>query len=65
MTDGLAAFEKAAIKAFRRRKGFRLLHIRDIHLQNIFNTNNIYERLNGEFKDRIKTGRRFKRKLDK
>ena len=65
VTDGLAAFEKAAIKAFRRRKGFRLLHIRDIHLQNIFNTNNIYERLNGEFKDRIKTGRRFKRKLDK
>ena len=65
VTDGLEAFIKAASKAFRRRKGFRLLHIRDIHLHNIFNTNNLYERLNGEFKDRIKTARGFNRKLDK
>ena len=41
------------------------MHIRDIHLKNIFNTNNLYERLNGEFKDRIKTARGFKLKPDK
>ena len=65
VTDGLAAFVKAAPKAFRRREGFRLLHIRDIHLRNIFNTNNIYERLNGEFKARIKTARGFNLKPNK
>ena len=65
VTDGLAAFAKAAPKAFRRREGFRLLHIRDIHLRNIFNTNNIYERLNGEFKARIKTARGFSLKPNK
>ena len=57
VTDGLTPFMKAASKVFRRWKGFRLLHIRDIHLHNIFNTNNLYERLNGEFEERIKTTR--------
>lgn len=61
VTDGLAAFRKAAIKAFRRRKGFRLVHVMDIHLRGMFNTNNLYERLNGEFEDRIKTVRGFNR----
>ena len=65
VTDGLAAFVKAAPKTFRRREGFRLLHIRDIHLRNLFNTNNIYERLNGEFKARIKTAREFNLKPNK
>ena len=65
VTDGLAVFVKAAPKAFRRREGFRLLHIRDIHLRNLFNTNNIYERLNGEFKARIKTAREFNLKPNK
>ena len=41
------------------------MHIRDIRLKNIFNTNNLYERLNGEFKDRIKTARGFKLKPNK
>lgn len=31
----------------------------DIHLRGMFNTNNLYERLNGEFEDRIKTVRGF------
>ena len=65
VTDGLTVFVKAASKAFRRRAGFRLMHIRDIHLKNIFNTNNLCERLNGEFKDRIKTIRGFKLKPNK
>ena len=64
VTDGLAAFRKAAIKAFRRRKGFRLVHVMDIHLRGMFNTNNLYERLNGEFEDRIKTVRGFNRPPD-
>ena len=65
VTDGLTVFVKAASKAFGRREGFRLMHIRDIHLKNIFNTNNLCERLNGEFKDRIKTARGFKLKPNK
>lgn len=65
VTDGLNAFPKAAAKIFRRRKGFRMVHIRDIHLQNQFNTNNLYERLNGEFRHRIKTVRGFNRKPNK
>ena len=65
VADGLAAFVKAAPKTFRGREGFRLLHMRDIHLRNIFNTSNIYERLNGEFKARIKTAKEFNLKPNK
>ena len=66
VTDGLTAFVKAASKAFGRRGGgFRLMHMRDIRLKNIFSTNNLCERLNGEFKDRIKAARGFKLKPNK
>ena len=65
VTDGLTAFIKATSKAFRILEGFRLMHVRDIHIKNLFNTNNLCERLNGEFKDSIKTIRGFKLKPDK
>ena len=60
VTDGLQVFCAAATKAFWCRKGFRFTHVRDIHLQKKFNNNNLHERLNGKFKDRIKTVRGFK-----
>ena len=59
VTDGLQAFCPAARRAFWRRNGFRLIHVREIHLKNRFSHNNKHERLNGEFKDRIKTARGF------
>ena len=54
-----------SVWTFRRQKDFCLVHIRDIHLHIIFSTNNLYERLNGEFKDSIKTARGCNLKLDK
>ena len=61
VTDGLQVFCAAATKAFWFRKGFRFTHVRDIHLQKKFNNNcNLHERLNGKFKDHIKTARGFK-----
>ena len=51
VTDGLLAFIPAAKKIFCRSAGPRFVHGREIHPQNQFNQNNIYERLNGEFKD--------------
>ena len=59
VTDGLQAFQGAAIKAFKKAGGFRLVHVRDIHLKNKFNSNNVYERLNGEIVARTKTARGF------
>ena len=59
VTDGLKSFLGAARKAFRRGAGFRLIHIREIHMKEQFNNNNPHERLNGEFKDRLKTARGF------
>ncbi len=59
VTDGLQAFQGAAIKAFKKGGGFRLVHVRDIHLKNKFNSNNVYERLNGEIVARTKTARGF------
>ena len=60
VTDGLKPFCTAARKAFRRRTSFRLIHIREIHMKEQFNNNNIHERLNGEFRDQLKTVRGFK-----
>ena len=59
VTDGLQAFQGAAIKAFKKAGGFRLVHVRDIHLKNKFNGNNMCERLNGEIVNRTKTARGF------
>ena len=59
VTDGLPPFIDAARGAFRRRTGFRLIHIREIPMKEQFNNNNPHERLNGEFKDRFKTVRGF------
>ena len=42
--------------------GPRFTHVREIHLQNIFNQNNLSERLNGEFEDRFKCTRGLKSK---
>ena len=55
VTDGPRAFQGAAIKAFRRAGGFRLVHVKDIRLKNKFAGNNMCERLNGEIVDRAKT----------
>ena len=60
VTDGLPPFIDAARGAFRRRTGFRLIHIREIHMKEQFNNNNPHERLNGEFRDRFKTVRGFR-----
>lgn len=59
VTDGLGIFPKAAARAFRRRHGFRMVHIAEAHAQNLLNFNNIIEKLNGEFKHRIKTAKGF------
>ena len=59
VTDGLPPFIDAARGAFRRRTGFRLIHIREIHMKGQFNNNNPHERLNGESRDRFKTVRGF------
>ena len=59
VTDGLPPFIDAAREAFRRRTGFRLIHIREIHMKEQFNNNNPHERLNGESRDRFKTVRGF------
>ena len=47
-------------KVFYRTCGPRFVHIREAHLQNMFNQNNVYERLNGEFEDRLKCVRGLK-----
>ncbi len=64
VTDGLQVFQGAATKAFRKAGRFQLAHVKDIHLKNKFNSNNIYERLNGEIVDRTKTARGFNLALD-
>ena len=47
--DGLREFCKSAKKIFCKSPGPKFGHIREIHIQNIFSQNNVYERLNGEF----------------
>ena len=53
VTDGLPAFVPAAKKIFYRSAGPRFVHAREIHIRNEFNQNNVHERLNGEFRDRL------------
>ena len=60
VSDGLPDFGAPARKVFHRMSGPRFVHICEIHLRNIFNQNNIYERLNGEYKDRLKCIRGLK-----
>lgn len=60
VSDGLNDFIRPAKKVFYRNFGPRFVHIREIHLQNLFNQNNTYERLNGEFRDRLKCARGLK-----
>ena len=60
VSDGLHEFRAAARKVFYRAAGPRFVHIREIHLRNIFNQNNVYERLNGEFKGRLRCTRGLK-----
>ncbi len=60
VSDGLQEFIKPARKVFFRRAGSVFVHIREIHIQNLFNQNNVYERLNGEFEDRLKCVRGLK-----
>ena len=60
VNDGLRDFCAPARKVFHRMSGPRFVHICEIHLKNMFNHNNIYERLNGEYKDRLKCIRGLK-----
>ena len=60
ISDGVPDFIKPAKKIFYRNWGPCFIHIREIHLQNLFNQNNLYERLNGEFRDRLKCVRGLK-----
>ena len=53
VSDGLRDFCVPARKAFHRMSGPRFVHICKIRLRNIFNQNNIYERLNGKYRDRL------------
>ena len=53
VTNGLPALVPAAKKAFYRSAGPQFVHVREIHPHNQFNQNNVHERLNGEFKDRL------------
>ncbi len=61
VSEGLHEFRAAARRAFYRAPaGPRFVHIRGIHIQNMFNQNNVHERLNGEFKDRLRCTRGLK-----
>lgn len=60
VSDGLAEFCKPAKRVFYRAAGPVFVHIREIHIQNIFNQNNLYESLNGEFEGRLKCTRGIK-----
>ena len=60
VSDGLHEFCKAAKSVFYKATGPRFVHIREIHIQNRFNQNNIYERLNGEFGERLQCTRGIK-----
>ena len=60
ISDGLHEFRAAANKVFYRAAGPRFVHIREIHIQNMFNQNNVYERLNGDFKGRLRCTRGLK-----
>ena len=61
VSEGLHEFRAATRKAFYRAPaGPRFVHIRGIHIQNMFNQNNVHERLNGEFKDRLRCTRGLK-----
>ena len=57
VTDGLEAFCGAARKAFQCRTGFRLVHVREIHLRGEYNNNNCHERFNSELKERLRAAR--------
>ena len=60
VSDGLHDFCKPAKKVFYIMAGPRFVHIREIHIQNMFNQNNIYESLNGEFEARLRCARGIK-----
>ena len=60
VSDGLQEFRRAATDVFYRAAGPRFVHVREIHIRNMFNQNNVYERLNGEFRDRLQCTRGLK-----
>ena len=60
VSDGLPAFIAPARKVFYRMRGPRFVHVREIHIQNLFNQNNISESLNGELKGRFQCVRGLK-----
>ena len=60
VSDGLPDFCRPAKKVFYRMAGPRFVHIREIHIRNIFNQNNVYESLNGEFESRLQCTRGLK-----
>ena len=57
ITDGLDQYHIAFKKVFYTLKGLRSIHIRDIHIRNLFCNTNKQERLNGEFASRFKPAR--------
>ena len=60
-SDGLGEFRKAATNVFELATNPNFVHVREIHLRNIFNQNNdVYKRLNGEFRGRLQCTRGFK-----
>ena len=56
VTDGLNSFVTVTIKIFWR-MGVRFVPVSEIHMCDQFNHNNMQERLNGEFKNRLVTTR--------
>ena len=60
VSDRLSDFIKPTKKIFYRNWDPRFVHIREIHLQNLFNQNNLYEWLNSAFSDRFECTRGFK-----
>ena len=61
VSDGLAEFRNAATNVFEIATNPNFVHVREIHLKNMFNQNNdVYKRLNGEFRDRLQCTRGFK-----
>ena len=54
VSDGLAEFRQAATNVFEIATNPGFVHVHEIHLKNMFNQNNdVYKRLNGEFRDRL------------
>ena len=62
VTDGLAGFKAGYTKAMYTKAVPRTVHVADVGIRDRHPANNVYERFNGEIRDRIARVRGFKSK---